>query len=130
MLTSVTFARPLRESVGRMQNEISIQTLQYLKTGYSRIKDNEDGTLAVSGNTEAYQAVDAISVTLYLEVYDGGTWEVVTSWTNIAYGTNEVSGLHEHAVESGQTYRARGVHEVWEGGVHERGTSYTGGITP
>jgi len=130
MLASPTFAVRRSESEGYMQNEVSIQTMQYLKTGYSRIKDNGDGTVAVSGNTEAYRAVDVISVTLYLEVHTGTSWDVVESWVGLAYDAGTVSGFHEYPVEYGKTYRVRGVHEIWEGGIHESGVSYTGGITP
>jgi len=126
---STAFGEPRTESEGHIRQEISIETLQYLKTGYSRIKDNEDGTVAVSGNTEAYQAVDAISVTLCLEVYNGATWDVVTSWVDSAYESNLVYGFHEYPVEPGETYRVRGVHEVWENRIHESGSSCTGGIT-
>jgi len=130
LFASVASARPLSESEAWLSRQVSIQTLQYLKDGYSKIRDNGNGTVSVSGATWAYEPVDLISLTLYLEVHDGSSWVIVKSWVDDAYGTDSVSGYHEYPVEFGQTYRARGVHEVWHDGVHENGTSITGGITP
>lgn len=120
----------LQEADASIKTQFSIEAQQYLWEGYSKIKDNGDGTVTVSGYTKAYQNVNLISLTLYIQVEDGTGWRTVKSWSYNAADTDYVSGEDQYPVQSGKKYRAHGVHEVWHNGTYESATTTTGWIIP
>lgn len=120
----------LQEADASTKSRFSIEAQQYLWEGYSKIKENGDGTVTVSGYTRAYQDVNLVSLTLYLQVEDGAGWKTVKSWSYNAADTDYVSGENQYPVQAGKKYRAHGVHEVWHNGTYESATTTTGWIIP
>ncbi|WP_018131124.1 DUF6147 family protein [Effusibacillus pohliae] len=103
----------------------TIQSTQYLQSGETFI--GASGTrVTVSGNTQAYTAVDTIAIDLYLQKWDAAQGR----WTDVAYvgqfkdyASSFVYGAKDLYVTGGYYYRTRGVHWVNEAGVIEQGGS-------
>lgn len=106
---------------------ISPLTQEYLIGGQCSIVPIGAGTVKISGTTLANQAVEGIAITLYLQVYDdaSGTWEDVADWPFEKAAASSITASAIASVESGGTYRARALHEVWNAGVYEFGWSVT-----
>ncbi|NLU10974.1 MAG: hypothetical protein GXW90_08605 [Tepidanaerobacter acetatoxydans] len=120
----------LKEAYASNHTKVSLQAQQYLWEGYSKIRDNEDGTVTVSGHTKAYENVDLISVTLHLQVEDKTSWKTVRTWSYEDTDTDYVKGLSKFRIDKGKKYRIHAIHEVWNGKVHERETSTTKWVIP
>jgi hypothetical protein len=88
-----------------------------------------NNNLVVEGRTQTYSVVHTVSVTVYLQVWDGSKWQDVRSWTstrsndNLAYLKVSVGGLTK-----GYYYRTRGVHKATQHNVTETLYSYSGSI--
>lgn len=123
-------ASALEHRVGaRSNDDLGIQAYQFLKTGTSAIRDLTNGSVAVSGSTEAYVAVDFISVTLVLQEQTPSGWKEISRWRWTKSGASSVSGSTTHPVTRGRTYRVVGLHEAQEGSVYEWATTETAPIT-
>lgn len=118
------------------QTGIQIQGLfdpdfDYLDQGSATIKDNKNRTVTINVITEAKSNVNTIGGTVYLQKWTGSAWVNVGTGTTIS-GSNRSRfvGEVQKSVESGYYYRARVVHYVNHGSVHEQGESTTGSIVP
>lgn len=101
----------------------------YISSGSGRIIIAGTGSVTISGNTSAYQNVDKIKVTLYLQRLENGQWVPVTSvGPKTNYNTNYVSNSKTYSVARGYYYRVTGGHTVIENGSSEALTSYTNGV--
>ena len=64
----------------------------YLSSGTGHISIAGTGSVTVSGSTTAYQTVDQIKLTLYLQRLEGGSWvTIATLGPRTKYNTNYVS---------------------------------------
>lgn len=101
----------------------------YLSSGSGRVTIAGTGSVTVSGSTSAYQTVDTIKVTLYLQRLENGQWvHVTTLGPRAKYNTNYVSNSKTYSVARGYYYRVYGGHTVIENGSSEALTSYTNGV--
>ena len=101
----------------------------YISSGSGRVTIAGTGSVTVSGSTTAYQNVDKIKVTLYLQRLVNGSWvHVTTLGPKTNYNTNYVSNSKTYSVARGYYYRVYGGHTVIENGSSEALTSYTNGV--
>ena len=101
----------------------------YLSSGTGHISIAGTGSVTVSGSTTAYQTVDQIKLTLYLQRLEGGSWvTIATLGPRTKYNTNYVSNSKTYSVTRGYYYRVTGGHTVVENGTQEAITSSTDGI--
>jgi len=90
-----------------------------LPKGISNIKNMGNGTVEISGNTTTSVSVNTISVTIYLQKWNGSQWVDITGVSNSATNTNSVFTTKNIAVSPGVYYRARGVHTANNGTTTE-----------
>ena len=101
----------------------------YISSGSGRVTIAGPGSVTVSGSTTAYQNVDEIKVTLYLQRLVNGNWvHVATLGPKTKYNTNYVSNSKTYSVSHGYYYRVTGGHTVIEGSKSEALTSATNGV--
>lgn len=103
----------------------------YLSNGSGYLGIISANEVQMSGNTTAYQNVDEIKVTLYLQKTktDGSGWlHVSTLGPKTAKNTNFVSNSNTYSVTRGYYYRVYGAHAIIEGSKSESLTSYSKGL--
>ena len=101
----------------------------YLSSGSGHISIVGTRQVNVSGSTSAYQKVDKIKVTLYLQRLENGSWvHVTTLGPKTNTNANYVSNSKTYSVTGGYYYRVYGGHTVIENGASEAMTSFTNGI--
>jgi hypothetical protein len=88
-----------------------------------------NGTFVIDAQTQTYSVVDWVSVTVYLQVWDGSKWQDIKSWTSsrendtMAYVNVALGG-----VPRGYYYRTRGVHKATLNYYTETLSSYSSSI--
>lgn len=97
----------------------------YLQGGTCQLIDNGNCKVSLTGSTSAYEKVDFIEISLYLERYEGGDWVIVESDSNSARNSSHVSVSFSTTVTPGYNYRARAFHHILEGSLTETGESFT-----
>lgn len=101
----------------------------YFSSGSGHLIIAGTRSVQVSGNTSAYQSVDQIKVTLYLQRLVNGSWTTVaTLGPKTNYNAYSVSNSKTYSVAGGYYYRVKGSHSVKEGSTTESTTSATDGI--
>jgi len=121
------FAAAPQKSVGTISDSIGIRSFNMINDGESRIINNGDGSVTITGWTSTYYAVDSVKVTLNLQKYTSSGWATINSYTFTDYNSDYVSGAKTLAVTPGE-YRVNGVHEAEDGFSDEKGLSYSGSI--
>lgn len=102
---------------------------KYFSFGYGSISIEGSRWVGLGGTTAAYQNVNQIQVTVFLQRLENGHWEhVLTLGPRIRYNTNTVSTSGTYRVDSGYYYRAYGHHTVIHSGTSESAPSYSNGI--
>jgi hypothetical protein len=101
----------------------------YLQDGTNQISKSTINQVKLTATTYAYQVVNSIGITFYLQKWSGSSWADVgpgtsLSATNKSSYTNNVYGN----VESGYYYRARTVHWVSNGSTYEQGELLSGSM--
>lgn len=96
--------------------------------GNSVIIDNGDGTINISGYTSTSYAVDKIGLNLNLQYLYNGSWYNLTTYSYTQYSSSYISGGQHLGVSPGYYYRVVGEHTSLDGGISERGQSYTAAI--
>lgn len=101
----------------------------YLSSGSAHITIAGTGSVTITGSTTAYQNVDQIKVTLYLQRLESGSWvTIATLGPRTKYNTNYVSNSKTYSVTRGYYYRVTGGHTAIEGSTTESLVSSTDGI--
>ena len=103
----------------------------YLSSGTGRVEVISPGQVRVSGDTVAYQTVDEIKVTLYLQRLksdESGWVHVATLGPKTAKNTSMVTHSNTYSVAHGYYYRVQGAHTVIHKGNVESATNYSDGI--
>ena len=95
--------------------------------GYIQL-NNSDGKATIYGETLAYYVVDEIQLELYLEKYNGSTYDSYASWSYVGYNVSDVSKGFTLSVPKGYYYRLRGYHLVRDNGAAEAGSTETSGL--
>lgn len=100
-----------------------------LSSGSGHISIVGSHQVNVTGSTSAYQTVDKIKVTLYLQRLENGSWgPVSTLGPKTANNAYYVSNSKTYTVDGGYFYRVYGGHTVIKDGSSEAITSCTDGI--
>ncbi len=100
----------------------------YLDSGSCSITA-KTGSVIASANTSANREVDSIGVTIYVQKWNGSSWENFGAGNTLggndtAYYSNAVS----KSVTPGYYYRTRSIHWVIENGVYEQGENVSGSV--
>lgn len=77
------------------------------------------------GSTVSTMASGEVGYTLYFQMWDGYTWNDITSVKEAGYYVIDVSDFHFKTVITGKYYRVRVEHYVIDAGVKTTGTSYS-----
>ncbi|WP_449240931.1 hypothetical protein [Desulfoscipio gibsoniae] len=109
MATSSTLSPPPPED----QDEISILSTEYLSDWDCYLIDNGDGTVTIRGYSQANRYVDEIYVKLYLQKWDGSSWQTVSSgYRKTANDNIYVSHSKNISVQTGAYYRTLSYHQI------------------
>ena len=101
----------------------------YLSSGSGHLTIAAYGKVTMNGSTSAYQTVDSIKVTLYLQRLQSGSWtHVATLGPRTVTNSYYVSNIKTYSVAHGYYYRVYGVHTTIKGSTVESVTSYTDGL--
>lgn len=122
LLATPVLASPTNTSLSGTVTPAAYQTLA---AGECRITDIGNGLINISGYTSTSYAVDQIGLTLYLQYYSGGEWYTVDSYRYTDYSSAYVSGTEYLSVSKGYYYRVFAEHTSVDGGVNEKGQSYS-----
>lgn len=88
---------------------------------YSSIVPSSSGNLIVSGLTTTYSIVDEVSVTVYLQQWNGSTWVNIGSpLVKREYYNNRASVTAERVVQKNRYYRTWSIHQAKLGNTTER----------
>ncbi|MFD0671262.1 hypothetical protein [Cohnella sp. GCM10027633] len=100
----------------------------YLSNGSNSISVST-GNIVVGVSTTATMIVDSIGYTVYIQKWNGSSWETYGSGNTVG-GSNAInfSGNVPKSVASGYYYRARTIHWVIENGVYEEGEKFTSSV--
>lgn len=102
---------------------------KYLACGTGGLSLQGTRRLYMSGSTSAYQYVDKVKVTLYLQQLKNGNWVTVQILgPKTANNDYYVSNNKYYSVTGGYYYRVYGGHTVIEGNENEALTSYSNGF--
>lgn len=99
-----------------------------LTGGNSVIVDNGDRTINISGYTSTAYPVDKIGLNLNLQYLSNGSWYTLNTYSFSNYNSDYISGGKTLGVSGGYNYRVVGEHTSLDGGIGERGQSYTASI--
>ena len=102
-----------------------IESLLYLRDWGCAINSAGNGSIVISGYTNANQNVTYIMVRLYLQRWDGSNWADLGSWPFEKYSASSVSGTKSLQVLSGYYYRTRANHALTQNGYNESAQSYS-----
>ncbi len=92
----------------------------------SSIAPSTSGNLLVYGRTYAYFTVDEVSITIYLQQWNGSSWVNVGSpIVGRKYNDSRVAVIAERVVEKNKFYRTRSIHEAKYGGNTEKVELYS-----
>ena len=103
------------DGMSAYQSEESIGYIQvmprgkYLQTGFSAINKAGEGLLTAGGGTFAQMVVDDIKVDVDVEMFDGGKWENIKSWSESKKKDSAVITSKTFEAESG-LYRVKCLH--------------------
>ncbi len=100
----------------------------YLQGGTCELINEGNSKVSVTGETEAYQKVDFIEISLYLERFVDGDWIEIKAESNSATNSSNVSKSYTETVTPGYYYRASARHHILEGSMTETGYTYTRGV--
>lgn len=125
-VTGVVYAAatPPRESPGRYP-DAGIESLLYLRDWGCDINNTGNGSIVISGNTNANQNVGYIMVRLYLQRWDGSKWVDLGSWPFERYSASSVNGTKGLQVLRDYYYRTRASHALTQNGYSESAQSYS-----
>ena len=87
-----------------------------LISGYGCTIDNKGSSLFLTGTTTARYIADRVSLTLYLQKWDGAKWVDIRSFVYNKNNTKSITdGDYVYSYERGKYYRTRAVHYVING---------------
>lgn len=99
----------------------------YLLDGFNKMSQKSSGKVSITGTTLAYDKVDSIGVTLYLQKWNGSAWKNVDTG-GVTYSTAKkdvYTNGTSYTVPTGYYYRLRTVHWVTDDGTYEQGERFS-----
>jgi len=139
LLTGFIFAKDLAPTKGKasvnpkygegsINEEVTIQSTQYLQEGTNYIQLVSEDTVEVGGKTVAYSPVDEISVDLFLQIWDSsnGKWvDIVHVGEFTLNNSSIVEGSKNVIVVKGYYYRTHSKHTAISDGITEQKTAFS-----
>lgn len=109
---------------------------EYFSTGILELQNVGNGDIYILVETLAYQHVDAIYHTVFLDQWNGSRWVQIESWefgiTKEEVDDGQLSDATDTITLSGyetnKYYRARGLHVVQYNGISEGCSTQTDGV--
>lgn len=80
-----------------------------------QIQNNQDGTVTISGFTQAVTTSSNVQVTIYLQRWNGSSWVDINNVTKSLTNNSYVLTFKNVAVSKGYNYRARATHYILNG---------------
>jgi len=99
--------------------EAEPQSSMKIKDAQTRIGITSTNRVWLAGWTETFFNEQKVSVTVYLQYWNGSKWVDYTSWSASNNNSDFVSLYREVTPPSGYYYRVRGVHTAESGGIKE-----------
>jgi len=90
----------------------SIQSIDGLFYNYYCSITNTGTDLYLEGSTVANYVSDQVSITLYLQKWNGSTWVDVQNWSLSKYNVRSITNGETTSYQRGNYYRTRAVHYV------------------
>ena len=94
------------------------QSSTLIKSAVSEIS-SVSGKISIYGETQTFNTVTKITVTSYLQYWNGSVWVDYLSWTATRDNANLVGVYREVTPPKGYYYRVRSVHTAESGGIKE-----------
>lgn len=117
------------------QSESIVVNVHPSTTGTSLIKiwtcgisDNHNSTVTIIGSTTAYNSINYLDATVYLQRWNGSQWVDITSRTYSRTSSSTVSGSSFVSVTKGYYYRTRCVHTAINSSYNETQSSVSSSI--
>lgn len=95
--------------------------------GYIQLTDL-DGKAGIHGETLAAVDADEVGLYLYLEKYNGTSFDSYQYWKTVEYNASKNIKGYTISVPKGYYYRLRGYHYVDADGIFENGSTMTDGL--
>ncbi|WP_427340847.1 hypothetical protein [Caloranaerobacter sp. DY30410] len=93
--------------------EINSTDLNYIDIARCSIHDLGEGALYIKASTMATTSVDILTLNVYLEKWNGSSWETISTWSKSAYLTDEIYFDTVYiGAEIGEKYRVKTIHSV------------------
>jgi hypothetical protein len=99
-----------------------------IKTWTCGISDNHNSTVTIMGSTTAYNSINYLDATVYLQRWNGSQWVDVTSRTYSRTSSSTVSGSSYVSVTKGYYYRTRCIHTAINSSYKETQSSVSSSI--
>jgi hypothetical protein len=94
----------------------------YLADGWNSVTDNGMQKISISATTIAYQTVNQVGITFYLQKWTGSTWvNVDNGIKQYLYNSDQYTNTITYTGQSGYYYRAVTIHWVQQGTIYEEG---------
>ena len=108
-------------------SEVTPEATYLISVYNTSLKIAPNDTFVIEGRTQTYTVVEKVSVTVYLQVWNGTQWKDIKSWSsvkdndNLAYINVNIGGMPK-----GHYYRTRSVHSAKLNNYTETLSSYSG----
>lgn len=109
-------------------SDAGIESLLYLQDWGCAINSAGNGSIVISGYTNANQSVSYIMVRLYLQRWNGSNWVDLGSWPFEKYSASSVNDTKGLQVLREYYYRTRASHALTQNGYNESAQSYSTSI--
>jgi hypothetical protein len=110
VIASIVF---LHTHLALAASEITPDAAYLIRRYNTSLTITANGTFVIDAQTQTYSVVDWVSVTVYLQAWDGSRWQDIKSWTSSR--ENDTMAYINVAIEGvpwGYYYRTRGVHKA------------------
>lgn len=98
-----------------------------LNRGYVRLS-NVDGRASIYGETLGNYRSDEIGLELYLDKYNGTTFNSYDDWSYVGHNVYDIDASLTVSVPKGYYYRLQGYHYVSDDGLFESAGTMTNGL--
>ena len=118
---------PLSASVDVIRDtrsgDVGAQVIYLISRYGCSITNLGNGKVSIAGYTETYNTVSLVSVTLYLQKWDGTKWVDITNQSFSGSSTNSIKGTKDITVTKGAYYRTRASHFAQNGSTTDSTSS-------
>ena len=109
--------------------EFSVLAGSFFYNWGCQIINNNNGTVNISGFSEATNSFSLIQVTVYLQKWNGSAWVDIANASNSANNNYYISIAKDVSIVRGYNYRVRATHYISNSGTNESKSSTSSYIT-